>query len=372
MTCPPFRSVVALLVAALVGATACSRVDEAADPPVSPAPPSSTSIAPTTTTTEPTTTTTATAVVAVGDEVAGHFLQTVADAGLRRWELDRVSFGWRGAPTAIDRRVLEDTLDVLRSVDGLPELVVMGDDQPADVPIHVVAPEAWADALGDLYGDVHTEDVGGLAGTRSVDGRLEAAAIVVDATAEQTRRSRTIVHELFHALGVGHHDCATGIVYGGEDATPGWAVPDLDLAVVSLTYDRRLPAGLDADELAERLDRRAGEGPRCDPPTFRTVLGPGGLVLWCSTAPTPAQPCQRAADNASGGPVPGAPTVSWLSGDSLSDYDPTRFQAFSLDGQRILCELPGGGGRAPCQVTDGAVVERADWWTDGEYLYDSP
>jgi hypothetical protein len=308
--------------------------------------------------------------VAVGDQVAAHFLETVTGSGLRRWDTDRVTFAWSGTPSDADRRVLVATFAALDAVDGLPELV--GDGEPADVPIHVVPPAEWPDALGDLFGAVHYVHASGLAGTRFVGGRLTAAAVVVDATSDQTLRSRTLVHELFHALGVGYHSCPTGVGYGGPDATPGWAVPEIDLAILRLTYDRRLPAGADADELRARLAVQAGTGPGCDPAVFETVVGPSGGLLWCRTTDEPVRPCQAAVDNPFGGPVPDAPVVAWLSGDTISDFDPSRYRAFSFEGRRVLCELPAVTARARCQETDGSSVDRVDWWTAGEFLYRDP
>jgi hypothetical protein len=326
----------------------------------------------TTTTAPPATTEAPPEVVAVGEEAGRAFLATIAEAGLRRWEQAEVRFAWHGSPTAVDRRVLADALGSLGALPGLPRLVVVADGGPAEVAVHALPVDQWDATLGDSYGHHDVTDAGGLAGTHSVDGRLVDAAVVVDADAHQTQRSRTIVHEVFHALGVGHHDCPSGIVYGGSDATPGWHPTELDLTVLALTYDRRLPAGISAGGAAGRLDLRPGEGPTCPPARYRTVAGPEG-VLWCAEGPEAVQPCQRAEDNPHGGPHPGAPAVAWLEGEALSDHDPRTHLAFSFEGSRVLCERPTGAARSPCQRTEtGTTVGAADYWTDGQFLYPDP
>ena len=309
--------------------------------------------------------------VTAGQAATKAFLETIATTGLRRWNGNNIHISWFGAPTESDRRVLADTAAWVAAIPGAPGMTVSEDgDTTADITIHAVTTNEWPALLGAGSTFDSVDAAGVTTAEWAEDGVMQHATIVLDVAADQVQRNRTISHELMHALGIGHHSCAGALVYGKADYDPRWTGGRFDAAIVELTYDKRLHTGLH-DTQAATIIQPGGEEIPCPEVTYESVRSTSGDLLWCK-ATGDIRDCQKAADSTAGGPTDGAEVVSWVKNGQLFDYDPSKYVTFSYDGKRILCELPDGGKRTPCEATEtGHTVERVDWWTDGKLLHSS-
>jgi hypothetical protein len=339
----------------------------------------------------------------VGPDTVVAFEQVRADERGRvvRWAKRSVSFALRGAANDVDVATLTAALGQLSAVEGLPELRLT-DEGTADVVFHVVPRDEW----GALTGSSFTDASDGLTSyKRDEMFALTSAVVVVNQASSQLQRNRTLVHELLHALGLGHHLCRSGMLYRDADYDPSWTLDSYDLALVEAYYPvsgvPRPPQSVPCAPLSWdsvmfntellwcehggvecfRVDPYIGPlvdaGPAFwrsggqlfdhDPALFESVMYEGVRVL-----------CQvRAAGERVGGcsRTDGSTVATvelWFDGSVMYDYDPRTHQVFVVDGKRLLCGLPPPSGRAACQFTQGSTVGSADLFFDGVSLFETP
>jgi hypothetical protein len=304
--------------------------------------------------------------LAVSSDVKSAFLEAVNENGVRRWEAEEVRVSWEGPQSPEDRRTLEDTIAWFKTINGVPGLVIVSGE--AEIVVHRAGRERWSDFIEDTT--KHDSADGVTVTEWGASGALKRATIVLDDASPQHQRNRTIVHELIHALGLGHHSCAGGLVYGGGDYSPVWEPGAFDTALVQTLYATELQTG-DAPEQVETALNGTATGPACPAVMWQSVTVRDAVEesLWCEVGPDP-RTCQRA--ESSTGPSRDAKVVAWLQQGTVYDHNPTLFTTFRLEGERVLCEKPSGSLRTPCELTDGDTVTVPTMWTDGVELYSTP
>jgi hypothetical protein len=298
----------------------------------------------------------------VSAAVAQALADAARDSGLVRWAGPKVTIGVAGTPTARDLEVLDGAAAELAAATGLDLARVEG---PGDITV-TFAPRAEWTLEPEPPESGHVLGV-----TRArwgADGLLRGADVAVDATIGQAARNQAIIHELVHAMGLGHLACPTSVVHGAADGAPGWTLTALDRGVLEAWYDADLATGSSADQLSGALDV-VDDGPGCEPQAF-VAAETGEGTIWCELALGPS-PCVRV-DGLGPPPVtPLSPEV-WMLDDVVYDHDPSRYKVFTFEGRRLLCEL-GDSPRRPCQFTDGpGPLTATDLWTDGTSVYRSP
>jgi hypothetical protein len=304
----------------------------------------------------------------VSEEVAKTFVDMLAlDGPVRRWAKGTVTLSWFGVPTQEDRDILGQQLFWLALVPGVPRLELLADGSPADVELHASPKDQWSVIFG---GGESGAEVYGYTQTEWVQGRgLRRAVVAVDSLAPQSLRNRTIGHELYHALGHGHHTCRGGLMYGGGNGDLRWLPSTFDVELLEVLYRPDVPQGAGADSALAAVPV-GGTDPTCPAPQFSAVRAPDGTALWCEVTPDPRR-CHVPLPGVQ--PTPGAEPAFWIAGGLLTVYDPSRFVAFRTTGGEVLCEIPRPLERVPCQEgVDLRQVERADLWTDGLQLFESP
>lgn len=303
----------------------------------------------------------------VSPDVAVALGEAAGANGLVRWPAGRVAVTVEGTPTTRDLEILEDATS---RIGGLTELTFTLDaGRDPDLRVVFAPRDDWPTDVRDQTDVAHVLGVTGT--TWGADGTLGSATVAIDSTIGQAARNHTIVHEMFHAVGLGHAACPTSIVHGGPAGTPGWGLSPLDEQLVATWYRPELPTGADADQVTAALTV-VPTGPACRPQSVEAAESPEGTI-WCELVPTGAQPC-RLVDGLGPEPVvPFGPTADrWALDDVVYDHDPIRYEAFTYEGRRLLCERTTDG-RWPCQFTDGpGPLTAVDRWTDGQVVYESP
>jgi len=331
------------------------------------------------------------------------FVQLRAEEGgeIVRWGRTEVSVSVHGAATATDRFILAEFIDRVATIPGVPRLVLTAGT--ADIAVHFLPKQRWGEVLGTTETDP------------SVDGKarylrrggIVRSEVVVDSTSRQVQRNRTLVHEMLHALGPGHHRCPGGMLHDGVGYDPDWTLRDYDIALLRAWYadhpstprvgvDLPCPAVRwsnaeiggerfwcrSGDGSCYRVDERRGvldrEEPRWwltagtvydhDPARYRRIFSEGRRIL-CEL---PGDGRRYARCETTDGTA--ITTVNrWYDGQRVYDHDPETHTAARYEGRRILCEvLPPGGGRAPCQITNGTTLTGVDYYTDGTWIYPDP
>ena len=294
-------------------------------------------------------------------DVKKAFVETLSDRGLRRWEKTEVTYTWAKGATAQDRLVLAELVSWLNTIESMPDVREATPDVEADVVLRSINRSEWGsyDKTPGSYDGASGVTIAEWDGR----GRMTRAEVLVDATNAQSQRNRTIVHEFMHALGVGHHSCPSGLVYGAGDFDPEWRTTEFDRQILVLTYYQGFRTGQTASDLAMRIEETSKE-PKCGSPAFETVEAEENL-LWCLRGEG-VRPCQTANDQVPPN-VAGTPSA-WVKEDVVYSYDPSLYIAFQTDEGRVLCKKPNNG-RGDCQVTEGSFVATPTLWTDGETLY---
>jgi hypothetical protein len=303
----------------------------------------------------------------VSAAVATALAEAASDNGLVRWDDPMLEVHVTGTPTSTDVAVLGAALEELGALAGVTLVEVATPGPEPDIEVLFAPRPEWPTELQDI-----TDHVLGVTSSMwDQDGALIGASVAVDATIGQAARNQTIVHEMVHALGIGHVACPTSIVHGGPTGSPEWTLSALDRDLVRTWYDPGLDSGEDATEVTERLTVVPG-GPDCEPQLLESAESAEGTV-WCELTPAPSDPCVIVDGTGPAPLVPLAPIAErWNVDGVLYDHDPLRYEAFVLDGRRLLCERQETG-RWPCQFTDGpGPLSAVDAWTDGELVYDEP
>ena len=323
-----------------------------------------------------------------------------ADEGGRivRWQTTDVTVTTVGDPTVVDLATLSGLARELSGIPGVPRLVTTRDTN-ADIVVHFLPKRLWRSVLPDAKID---DAIDGQARYVQVDGTITEASVIVDAESSQTQRNRTIVHEILHAYGLGHHSCPGGILFGGAEYDPAWRLgeydqvllaawyathrgePDLDVDIPcpvvrwdTVTFDGTLLWCATDDDECYPVDERVGAVTDAGPagwrrngaisvydPDLYTAFTNEDVPVLCRVGEG-IQPCETGAQREVVNPD------RWYDGQFLYDHDPGTHVVFVLDGRRLLCRIPSGT-RAPCQYTDGVELTATDLYTDGESVYDTP
>lgn len=305
----------------------------------------------------------------VGRDVRTAVLESVSSSGVHRWEKKSVTVSWVGEESSTDRAVLENTAEWVTSATGVLVEVITSEKSgsDADITVHNIPKSEWSQVL---HSESTHEDADGVAQARwGNNGALQSVVVVLNSQAPQSSRNRTIAHEMLHAMGMGHHSCQGGLAYGGADLNPVWEPTAFDVQVLQTTYSQNLRTGESAESAGEWLVED-GNANGCPEMLYETIRSADdGVDVWCRVGEEPLE-CSEA--DVSRGPGEDLEVVRWFKEGVLYEYDPLRYVAFSLDGERVLCEIPGGVSRSRCQKTSGREVTSPDLYTDGKELFEEP
>jgi hypothetical protein len=323
-------------------------------------------------------------------------LRQEEDGAIVRWYETGLTVGIAGNPTDTDINTLTSYISSVARIDGVPrlELVETGD---ADIVLHFLPKERWRDAVGEVMVGA---DVDGQAHYLQVDGGITEVTVVVNSSSSQLQRNRTIVHEMLHAYGMGHHSCPGGILFDGSEYEPEWQLSEYDRVLLEAWYaehpgEPRVSVDLPCPEIVwdtilfegttlwcrvdsgecfdvdERTGVETSDGPvgwytdgtitTHDPDLYVAFSSENGRVL-CVVGEQAYRPCEVGALREVTRPD------RWYDGRSLYDYNPETHMVRIFEGRRLLCEKPSGN-RAPCQFTENASLTGVDLYTDGEFVY---
>lgn len=335
------------------------------------------------------------------------FNTMMAESGGERyvWRKSEVTVDGSGLGGGRNLEILQEAVGRINSLGypNVPRLVLVNGS--SDVTLHSLEKKRWPEVLGNF---TDKPEIDGLTRTLWDDGgALIRATIVVDATSSQWQRNRTIVHELLHSLGLGHHRCPSGILEESATYSPNWTLNSFDLLLIRMQY----ASPQDLTDLSKNPQP-------CAEVTWQTITDPErDLDLWCATSGD-IRGCIPA--SATTEPSSEVPPVAWLRGRALVyydprlytrytyedadilckntpvgesyecsvsvndafgevslwlrdevvyDYNPETYIRFRYNGAKILCFKPSGGVRSGCQYTEGNSIDRVDVWTDGEKIY---
>ena len=338
---------------------------------------------------------------AVGPGTAEAFLELrqEEDGEIVRWYEAGLTVGIAGNPTEIDISTLTSYISSVARIDGVPRLELVETGDP-DIVVHFLPKERWREVIGEA---IVGADVDGQARYLQVDGGITEVTVVVNSSSSQLQRNRTIVHEMLHAYGMGHHSCPGGLLFDGSEYEPEWRLSEydrvlleawyaehpgepqvgVDLPCPGIVWDTILFEGatlwcrIDSGECFD-VDVRTGVetsgGPvgwyadgtitTHDPDLYIAFSSENGRVL-CVLGEQAYRPCEVGALREVTRPD------RWYDGRSLYDYNPETYLVRIFEGRRLLCEKPSGN-RAPCQFTDGQTLTGIDLYTDGEFVYETP
>lgn len=336
-----------------------------------------------------------------GPNTAAAFIELREEEGgeIVRWWESRLTVAVVGEPTPTDLHTLARYIESVAEVDGAPRLELVTAAE-ADIVVHFLAKDRWREVIGEaIVGD----DVDGQARYLQVDGDITEVTVVVNSASSQLQRNRTIVHEMLHAYGLGHHSCPGGLLYEGSEYEPEWRLSEYDRVLLSAWYaehpgepqvslDLPCPALVwdtvvfegttlwcrmgtgECFEVDERTGVQTTSGPTAwyadgsitlyDPELYVAFASENGRVL-CALADRTYRPCEKGAVREVTRPD------RWFDGTSLYDYNPETHLVRIFEGRRLLCEKPGTN-RAPCQFTEGQTLTGIDLYTDGEFVYETP
>jgi len=338
---------------------------------------------------------------AQGPSTAAAFIELRADENgeIVRWYESRLTVGVSGNPTAVDLHTLERYIESVGGIEGIPRLELV-DTTEADIVVHFLPKERWREVIGEaIVGDT----VDGQARYLHVGGDITEVTVVVNSSSTQLQRNRTIVHEMLHAYGLGHHSCPAGILFGGVEYEPEWRLAEYDRVLLEAWYAEHpgepqvsldLPCpgivwdtvvfegvtiwcrvdGGECFDVDERSGVKTSSGPAgwytdgsitlYDPALYVAFSSGNGRVL-CVIGEQAYRPCETGALREVTRPD------RWYDGTSLYDYNPETHLVRIFEGRRLLCEKPATN-RAPCQFTEGQTLTGVDLYTDGEFVYETP
>ena len=329
-------------------------------------------------------------------------MRTSNSGGVRpRWNQTILRVKFATTPTSDDLASFEYLTATLANLPGVPALSRSSSE--ANITVHYLPPSRWGE-LG--MAPSGSESVNGYTKTTYQDGSLLSAVVVVDDALTQPLRNKTLVHELIHALGLGHHTCAGGMMYGGSNYDPSWFLSQFDTTLVeawySDSYERTLQAlpcppvqwdmvppssNTNGATLwckktsTECYEVSSRTGPLLEPQFrwYRTSAGiseydpekyvriRSGEALFLCNRPTSEL---RYAGCESGGVRSVNRTDAWFDGNVIYKYDPDKYIPFRFEGRRLLCEKPSATVvHTPCQYTEGSTITAVDAYTDGSRIY---
>lgn len=337
-----------------------------------------------------------------------------SDNTLRIWNTDSITVSVQGLQGGRNLKVLTDLIEVINGLGVYNIPVIIISEQASKVHMYAASKSEWRTILGP--GELK-EEADGI--TRTVwedDGTLVSAKVAVDSESYQWQRNRTIVHEFLHALGLGHHQCASGILDDSSTYSPNWSLTKFDIRLIQMQY-------ANSTELAEL----AKNPEPCLTVAWQTLNDTANQkVLWCALGKESnslvlaSQPCQYASGDVE--PTVDAESVAWvysgslyyynpelytrrtygdkeilcatktensymecsvavankftevtlwLMNEVLYTYNPEMYTRFDYDGSSILCYKVNTSERQGCQYTDKSYIDVIDVWTDGAHIYKS-
>ena len=162
-----------------------------------------------------------------------------------------VNIGLFGNATNYDLHVVNKVLNILNIV--APELKISYSDNPADVnlPIHFAH---CTKRFSELVNDCRSK----IAGTFYYrDSKLENAKfgwIWVDSQYSKSMREHILIHELGHALGLGHNLCRNSVMSYAKFADSMPYFTEIDLMQLRILYDPKLDEIYNNYQVIEDLD----------------------------------------------------------------------------------------------------------------------
>ena len=162
-----------------------------------------------------------------------------------------VNIGLFGNATNYDLHVVNKVLNILNIV--APELKISYSDNPVDVnlPIHFAH---CTKRFSELVNDCRSK----IAGTFYYrDSKLENAKfgwIWVDSQYSKSMREHILIHELGHALGLGHNLCRNSVMSYAKFADSMPYFTEIDLMQLRILYDPKLDEIYNNYQVIEDLD----------------------------------------------------------------------------------------------------------------------
>ena len=162
-----------------------------------------------------------------------------------------VSIGLFGNATNYDLHVVNKVLNILNII--APNLKISYSDNPADVnlPIHFAH---CTKRFSELVNDCRSK----IAGTFYYrDSKLENAKfgwIWVDSQYSKSMREHILIHELGHALGLGHNLCRNSVMSYAKFADSMPYFTEIDLMQLRILYDPKLDEIYNNYQVIEDLD----------------------------------------------------------------------------------------------------------------------
>lgn len=316
------------------------------------------------------------------------------------WSKTEVSLSIETPFTQKDMLAVEYFSSEISKIAEVPPVQISSGAGPFDIKLYFLPKNRWYEIDMD---SPQIQQMSGYTKYAYRESVLESAIVVVDDDLDQLERNRTIVHELVHAYGLGHHECKGGLMYGGKDYDPSWKFSSYDVSLMSAWYSGGLSGFVDIPcpkvawspvvapgsstvvwcetsgkkcyDVSDTNGPDITNGPSWwrsgnnlstyDPDLFVQVRV-NGRILLCelSAQANEVSPCEEGADKTISSPN------WWYDGSTVFDYNPTTHKTFILDSRRLLCEIPKGG-RAPCQFTDGFSITKVDVYTDGTSVYNT-
>ena len=328
--------------------------------------------------------------------------------GLRHvWREEKVTINGTGLNGGRNMEILEETIEHINALKypNVPYLELTSGT--GDIVIHALNKAEWSSVLGNF---VDKSVVDGL--TRTIwedDGSLIKSTIVVDSSSSQWQRNRTLVHEVLHSLGLGHHRCPSGMLEESATYSPTWKMQDFDdillrmhyasaedLAVLSSTpvpcarvewetvndsdTNRTLWCAVGADPRgclpASAVDVPSTKSSpiawivkgallKYNPELYTAYSYDSKKILCKNTSTSQSYECSVAAGDTFG-------SVSlWLRDGTIYDYNVDLYLRFEYNGSKLLCYIPSGDQRSECQYTESNSIDAVDAWTDGVRVYGS-
>ena len=293
--------------------------------------------------------------------VAFNNMRKEADNILHRWNTDSVTVNVQGLQEGQNLKVITDLVEVINGLGVYNIPVIMLSEQTSKVHMYSAPKSEWRAILGP--GELK-EEADGI--TRTIwedDGTLVSAKVAVNSESHQWQRNRTIVHEFLHALGLGHHQCASGILDDSSTYSPNWSLTKFDIRLIRMQY-------ANSAELAEL----AKDPEPCVSVAWQTLNDTANQkVLWCAlsaedNSPVAAsQPCQYASGDVE--PTVDAKPVAWVYSGSLYYYNPELYTRRTYKNKEILCETKTENSYLECSVAVDNKFSEVTLWLMNEVLY---
>ena len=162
-----------------------------------------------------------------------------------------VNIGLFGNATSYDLHVVNNVLNILNIV--APDLKISYSDNPADVnlPIHFAH---CTNRFSELVNDCRSKFAGIFYHSHSKLENAKFGWIWVDSQYSKSMREHILIHELGHALGLGHNLCSNSVMSYSKFADSMPYFTEIDLMQLRLLYDPKLEEIYNNFQVIEDLD----------------------------------------------------------------------------------------------------------------------